>query len=328
MTLEEDLRETLRNQAAEPSFGAGLLDDVRVGVRRDKRRRTAVVSAAAVLVAVVAVPAVVVQRQSPPALNPTPPVSAPPVPASPSTGIAWERAGWQMPTFPLTPGWLPPGLGPRRVDQMGPNVLLMYDDDRGDVLSVEVGPEAGSWEVEGEGDHRATIGSAAATVRTTRDFDGARKGDRYVGVRWKLADGRWVQLLSFGPRTEAQVLRFARGLRAQPVPASPAPFRLAEVPRGLVVSFASTQFMCLTRPPVTQETMQQGLCLGVEPAEEPTPDGSRVTIGGRPAVFTGDSALQIGLGGKQVLSIYADSGIVDLTPDELVRFATGVEVTG
>jgi hypothetical protein len=233
-----------------------------------------------------------------------------------------------MPTFPLTPGWLPPGLGPRRVDQVGPNALLKYDDDRGDVLSVEVGPVAGAWEVEGEENHRTTIGPAGATVRTARDYDGAHKGDRYVGVRWKLADGRWSQLLSFGPRTESQVLRIARGLRPQPVPASPAPFRLAEVPTGLTLSFASARFLCLTRPPVTQETMQQGLCVGVEPAEEPTPAGSRVTIGGRTAIFTGDSALQVDLGGKQVLTVFADPEVVDLTADDLVRFATGVQVTG
>ena len=146
------------------------------------------------------------------------------------------------------------------------------------------------------------------------------------GCAGSSADGRWAQLLSFGPRTESQVLRVARSLRAQPLPASPAPFRLAEVPGGLTLSFASARYLCLSPPPLT-ETMPQGLCVGVEPAPEERPIGSRVMIAGRPAVFAGDSELQIDLGGKQMLTVTADPEMIDLTADELVRFATGVEVT-
>jgi len=327
MTLEEDLRLTLQDRAGEPAFSGDLLDRVRLGVRREKRKRIAILSAAVVLAAVVTVPVVLVQRQLSPVLNPTPPASAPPASSPPSSGVVWEKSRWEMPAFPLTPGWLPPGLSPRRVDQIGPNVVLRYDDDRGNSLSLEVGPVAGAWEVEGEEDHRSTVGALDATVRTARSYDGARAGDRYVGVRWRLPDGRWAQLLSFGPRTESQVLRVARGLRAQPLPASPAPFRLAEVPRGLTLSFASARYLCLTPPPVTAETMQRGLCVGVERAAEPAPPGVALTIAGRPAVFTGDSQLQIDLGGKQILAVTADPEMIKLSAADLVRFATGVEVT-
>jgi hypothetical protein len=233
-----------------------------------------------------------------------------------------------MPTFPLTPGWLPAGLGARRVDLLGPNVLLMYDDGRGDVLSVEVGPVAGDWEVEGEEDHRSTVGPAAAIVRTANSYDGARPGDRYVGVRWKLADGRWAQLLSFGPRTESQVLRFARGLHPQTLPASPAPFRIAEVPHGLTLAYVSERYLCLTPPPVTRDTMQQGLCVGEEAAPAEKPSGTSLTVAGRTATFTGDSRLQVDLGHKRVLTVESDRAAVGLSADELVRFAAGIEFTG
>jgi hypothetical protein len=245
----------------------------------------------------------------------------------PST-VVWEKPRLAMPTFPLTPGWLPAGLGARRVDRLGRNVLLMYEDGRGDVLSVEVGPVAGDWEVEGEGDHRSTVGAASATVRTTNSYDGARAGDRYVGVRWKLADGQWAQLLSFGPRTESQVLRFARGLHRQTLPASPAPFRIAEVPHGLTLGYVSGPSLCLVPPPVTRDTMQQGLCVRVEAAPPEKPSGVTVTVAGRTATFTGDSELQIDLGQKRVLIVESDRAAIGLTADELVRFAAGITVAG
>ena len=330
MTLEEDLRLTLRDQADKPVLRPDLLDRVRLGARHDRRRRTATLGAAVLLTAVVTVPVVLVQRHQPPVQNPTPPVPGSTAPSDPGppSGVVWEKARLDLPTFPLTPGWLPGGLGSRRVDRLGPNVLLNYDDGRGDVLSLEIGPVAGDWEVEGGGDHRSTVGAASATVRTTVSFDGARAGDRYVGVRWKLADGQWAQLLSFGPRTEPQVLRFARSLREQELPASPAPFRLAEVPHGLTLAFLSADYLCLAPPPVTRETMQQGLCVGVESAPSEAPSGVSLTIAGRPAIFTGASELQIALGHQRVLTVQSDQATVRLTADELVRFATGVQVTG
>jgi len=334
MTLEEDLRLTLRDQAGKPVMRPDLLDRVRLGVRDDKRRRAAILGAAVLLTAVVSVPVVLLQGPQSPVHDPAPPVSSAPVSGPPVSGppssaaVVWEKARLDLPTFPLSPSWVPPGLGPRRVDRLGPNVLLKYEDGHGDVLSLEVGPVAGGWEVEGEEDHRATVGAISATVRTSGSYDGARRGDRYVGVRWKLADGRWAQLLSFGPRTESEVLRFARGLRPQELPASPAPFGLAEVPRGLTLAFVSAQYLCLVPPPVTRETMQRGLCVGVESAPPEAPTGVKVTIAGRPAVFTGGSALQIDLGHRRVLTVQADPDAVGLTADELVRFAAGVTVAG
>jgi hypothetical protein len=329
MTLEEDLRLTLRDEAARPAMRPDLLDRVRLGVRRDKRRRTAMLGAAVLLTAVVAVPVLLQRSQSSPVRNPTRPSSAAPSPSTtlPST-VVWEKARLTMPTFPLTPGWLPAGLGARRIDRLGPNVQLTYENGRGDVLSVEVGPVAGGWDVEGEEDHRSTVGAASATVRTVGSYDGARAGDRYVGIRWKLADGQWAQLLSFGSRTESQVLRFARGLHRQTLPASPAPFRIAAVPHGLTLAFVSARYLCLVPPPVTRDTMQQGLCVGVESTPAEKPSGVGVTVSGRPATFTGDSQLQIDLGQDRVLTVESDRAAVGLTADELVQFAAGIEVTG
>ena len=74
--------------------------------------------------------------------------------------------------------------------------------------------------------------------------------------------------------------------------------------------------------------MQRGLCVGVERAGEQTPPGVPLMIAGRPAIFTGASQLQIDLGGKQVLTVTVDPEMIELTADDLVRFATGVQVTG
>ncbi len=148
-----------------------------------------------------------------------------------------------------------------------------------------------------------------------------------MGVRWQRPDGQWVQVLSFGPRTEAEVLRFARSLRPAPVPASPAPFELAAVPPGLTLSYLSADFLCLTPPPVTSETMQRGLCVGVDTVEEPA-QGVRLTVAGRPATFTGPSELRVDLGSRRALTVSADPEAVDLSSDDLVRVAAGVRVAG
>ena len=338
MTLEDELRLTLREEAARPAVRPDLVEQVRVGVRRDRRRRIATAGAAALLAAAVAVPVLLAARPQATVEQAAPGTTALPgavpapgtMPVTPSqapgpSGQAWERARLDLPTFPLTPGWVPGGVGPRRVDRMGPSLLLRYDDRRGGVLSAELGPEPGSWEVEGEEDHRSTVGAAPATVRTSRTFDGAAPGDRYVGVRWQRPDGQWVLVLSFGARTEAEVLRFARSLRPAPVPASPAHFELTAVPPGLTLSYLSADFVCLTPPPVTRETMQQGLCVGVATVEEPA-QGVRLTVAGRPATFTSPSELRVELGAGRALTVSVDPDAMDLSSDDLVRVAAGVRI--
>jgi hypothetical protein len=327
MTLEDDLRVALRERAAAnpPDPQPDLLAGVHGGVRRAHRRRLAMIGAAAVLAVVVAVPVWLAGERS---ALPTPP-AVPSVPVVPSpSAVAWEPPRFEMPTFPLTPSWEPPGVGPGRVGRFGANLILAYEGSG--VLGVDVGPVPGSWESEGEEDHRSTVNGRAATVRTGSWFDGAKPGERYVGVRWRLTDGRWVQLISFGPRTEEQVLRFARGLRPGVVPAAPAPFSFAEIPPGLTLQAVHGQNMCFsTRPPAHYGSLE-GLCVSVDtesPETPPDPSDVLLTVGGRPARFSTDT-LRITLGNHRFLYVRADQETVPLTSDELVRFAGGIRIVG
>jgi hypothetical protein len=320
MSLEDDLRLALRERAADqPEPLPDLLTGVHTGVRRANRRRVAMIGAAAALAAVIAVP---VWLAGEPAPRPTPP-------AVPSPSVAeWEQPRFEMPTFPLTPDWQPTGIGQGRVGRLGTNVILTYEGSG--VLGIEVGPVPGAWENEGEEDHRSTVNGRAATVRTAASFDGARPGERYVGVRWRLADGQWVQLISFGTRTEEQVLRFARGLRPKVMPASPAAFTFAEMPPGLTLQYVNGPHMCFAPRPPADNRNPLGLCVDVEAeAPEATPPSTdiSVTVGGRRATFDG-ATLRISLGDDRFLYVRADKEIVQLSSDELVRFAGGIRIVG
>jgi hypothetical protein len=327
MNLEDDLRVALRERAAAnpPDPQPDLLAGVYSGVRRANRRRLAVIGAAAVLAVVVAVPVWLAGERS---ALPTPPaVPSMPVVPSPSA-VAWEPPRFEMPTFPLAPGWEPAGIGAGRVGRLGTNVMLTYEGSG--VLGVEVGPVPGSWENEGDEDHRSTVNGRAATVRTATWFDGAKPGERYVGVRWRLADGQWVQLISFGPRTEEQVLRFARGLRPGVLPAAPAPFTFAEMPPGLTLQYVDGQNICFAPRPPADNNNPEGLCVNVgieSPEEPPEPSDVLLTVGGRPARFNA-ADLRITLGNHRFLYVRADQEIVPLTSDELVRFAGGIRIVG
>lgn len=327
MNLEDDLRVALRERAAAnpPDPQPDLLAGVHSGVRRADRRRLAMIGAAAVLAVVVAVPVWLAGERS---ARPTPPaVPSPSVSPSPQA-MVWVQPRFELPTFPLKPGWEPAGVGAGRVGRLGTNVALTYEGSG--VLGVEVGPVPGSWENEGEKTYRSTVDGRLATVRTADWFDGAKPGERYVGVRWRLADGQWVQLISFGPRTDAEVLRFARGLRAGMLPSSPAPFTFAEVPRGLTLQYADGPYMCFSSRPPRDNRSLEGLCAYVDtvsPEEAPQSAGASLTVGGRPATFDVDG-LRISLGNHRFLHVSTTAEIVPLTSDELVRFAEGIRITG
>jgi hypothetical protein len=320
MMLEDDLRATLRERAAEPSVRPDLLTAVRGGIRRSNRRWAAALGAAAALVAAIAVP--VALRESP----------APPPPAGPP---AWGPPRVAPMPFPLTPGVAPAGLGRPFAGQKGPAALLTYEDVTRGVLSVEVGPEPGSWEAEGDGnDRQVMVGGRPATVRTVGAgvFDGARQGDQYVGVRWQLTDGRWVQVISTGPLGQAEVLQFVRGLRPEPLPGSPAPFTVAAAPPGLSLQFLTEGYLCLApAAALTDQTSGRGICLDVNPGTaEPEPEDERVTVAGRAATMAvsdeGPLALTMQLDGRRVLAIDVTREDVPLTREELIRFAAGVTV--
>lgn len=320
MIHEDGARPTQRHQPGEPP------------------RRAARLGAA--LAAVIAVPAVLAggcsSSDDPPAgsRQASQPASAPGGSSAGTTVVpGWVKPNLELPTFPLTPGWEPAGIGPRRVGRQGPNVDLMYENS-GSVLSVEVGPVAADWQSEPDEEHKSTVGDRPATVRTAKEFDGAAPGDRYVGIRWQLADGQWVQVLSFGPRTEQEVLRFARELRPQGVPASPAGFTIAAAPPGLALQHLSDQYLCLAPPAAMKDRAPRGICVGlVETAQDEDPDATRLTVAGRPATLLQgepDEPVELGveLANRRTLSITVERDDIPLTREQLIQFAEGVSVSG
>jgi hypothetical protein len=334
VSLEDDLRTVLRDRAAEPATQRNLLDMVHTGVRRDRRRRTALVGGAAALtlVAVVAGPTLLADRSSRPPQPPTASV----VPTTPAVA-QWDQPDWKQPTFPLVPGWLPKGAGRPEVLQLGANVLLEYEWP-GSVLDVEVGPVAGSWGAEEEEEHPGTVNGRSATVRTSSDTDPGTPGDhRYVGVRWRLADGRWVQVASFGPRSEAQVLRFARELRPGSVAAAAAPFTFAEVPPGLTLQHQNREAMCLVPRGQPLETddesaesrlQPRGLCLHLSKEPFTSEDAQEtLSVAGRRAAYSPDGLrFVLDLGAGWILDVSWNDE-TPLTRADVIRLVSGIRVT-
>jgi hypothetical protein len=316
MTIEDDLRLTLRDRAAEPPGPQpDLVGAVVHGVRRSNRRRAVLGAATAVLAVAVAVPVWLADDRQAQPVQPAVPTPTP------------SRVPQEL-SFPLTPGWVPTGVGTGEIGLMGTNRLLQYEGSG--VLSVEVGPVPGSWENEGDEDHRANVGGRPATVRTAVGYDGAKPGERYVGVRWKLPDGQWAQVVSFGPRSETQVLRFARELRPQAMSLVLFPFTFAEMPPGLALRHSVGPFACLGPTPPVDNRAVDGLCIDLtteSPDDQPAPEDERLIVGGRPATFNANE-IRIEFGAGRVLSIRADPELTPLTRAELIRFAEGVGVAG
>ncbi|GIE74953.1 hypothetical protein Aph02nite_09030 [Actinoplanes philippinensis] len=319
MTLEEDLRVTLHDRAAAARPpAADLLTEVTSGVRRDVRRRrlTAGGAGVAVVVAALAVP-LMRHDADPPRPQPLPA-------ASPSLPVGWERSMWApAPFFPLRPTWVPADLGTRpEVLQMGPNEVLRYERN-GDVLTAEIGVVDPAWDAETTGEHATEVNGVPATVRTA----GAGPGDRYVSVRWQMPEvGGWVQVTSRGRHTEAEVLRFARGLdggMGSMAGTSLAPFVFGVLPVRVSTQYQSPDQVCLTDRDVTRRREPDGLCVLV--ADEPfVGGGERVTVAGRAASLRLDSgSLVIDLGGR-VLTVTWDPGRFPLSRDEVLAFAGGI----
>ncbi|MEU4564148.1 hypothetical protein AB0F72_37695 [Actinoplanes sp. NPDC023936] len=332
MSLEDDLRVTLRDRAAEPVPQPDLWHTVSAGVRRDRRRRAALAggAAAVALAAVASVPVILANRAD--RVMPTPPATAP----TGSPAVDWAWPSWPEPAFPRKPGWVPPGVGQPSVTVMGANVLLHYER-ASSILEAEIGPLEPEWETEGEEEHGADVGGREATVRTASFYDGARAGEQFVGVRWRTADGDWAQVRSWGERDEQEVLKFARHLSAGSVPAGPAPVTLAVVPPGLNLQHQSALpdqggvSLCVATPEtVASERQPSGLCADVleepfDPMEEAGPE--LLTIGGRPAAFYPETGrLEVDRGGGRVLAISWDPERLPLSRAEAIRFAEGVTV--
>ncbi|WP_433794648.1 hypothetical protein [Actinoplanes sp. CA-252034] len=231
----------------------------------------------AVLVTALAVP-LMRHDADPPRPQPAPAASPPRPAVSPPLPAGWERTMWTpVPLFSLRPAWVPADLGTRpEVFQMGHNELLRYEKD-GAVLTAEVGTADPGSEVETPEEHTADVNGIRATVRTADSYDGAKPGDRYVAVRWRMpSPGDWVQVTSFGRHTEAEVLRFARGLDPGTGPimgASRSPFMFGVLPPRVTTQYQSPDQVCLVEETRPQQRQPDGLCVLVS-AEAFTPAGT------------------------------------------------------
>ncbi|MEV4280655.1 hypothetical protein [Actinoplanes xinjiangensis] len=328
MTLEEDLRVTLHDRAAAAMPPADdLLTEVTLGVRRDVRRRRLVAGGAAVAVVTAAL-AVPLLRHDDGRHQPLPAASG-------SLADDWDRGSWSpAPFFSLRPTWVPADLGTRpEVLQLGYNEVLQYEKD-GDVLSAETGPQEPDWGAETTGEHSADVGGRTAIVRTADDYDGAGPGDRFIAVRWKLPPSDlWVQVTSFGDHTEAEVLRFARGLdggTGSVAGTSPAPFTFSAWPPRMTTQHQSPTQVCLIGRDQRQQRQPEGLCILVtEEPFAPGTDGERLTVAGRDAeLYLDAGSLTVDLSAGRLLSVTWDPETMPLSRDDVLRFAGGITYHG
>ncbi|WP_229074664.1 hypothetical protein [Actinoplanes sp. DH11] len=327
MNLEDDLRVTLHDRAAEAEPQPDLWHEVRTGVHRARRRRVVLAAGttAVAIAAAVSVPMVLADRS-----GGSPPIPADSAPAASAPAIDWVWPSWPEPVFPLRPGWVPGGVGEPEVLVMGANTLLHYENDAS-IVEVETGPLAPSWETEGTEEHTADVGGREATVRTAPVAPGGPAGQEFVGVRWRSAAGAWVQVLSWGPRDEAEVLKFARFLGAGSVPAGPASIEVTAVPAGLTLQHRSKDNLCVAAPEVVAaEREPEGLCATVvdeDYAPEAEAEPVAVTVGDREASFYADSGrIDVNLGAGRTLNVMWDPETMPLSRTDALRFAEGVTI--
>jgi hypothetical protein len=331
VNLEEDLRDTLHDRAAAAMPPAeDLLAEVTEGVRRDvRRRRLTAAGAAVVIVAGALAMPLLRDRGDGPQPQPLPA-------ASPTLPDGWSRGPLTVtPFFSLRPTWVPADLGTRpEVHQMGTNELLRYENG-GDVLSAEIAyGEPPPWGAETTGEHTAEVGGRPATVRTASTYDGAGPGDRFIAVRWRVPPlDNWVQVTSFGRHTEAEVLRFARGLKegtGSVAGTSRAPFTFDPWPSEMDVQHQSPDRVCLVGRGQQKQREPEGLCVLVtEEPFAPVPGGERLTVAGRDADLHLDGgALTVDLGAGRLLSVTWPPATIPLSRAEVLRFAGGITYQG
>ncbi|KUL28824.1 hypothetical protein [Actinoplanes awajinensis] len=318
MSVEEDLRTTLRDRADQAAPLPDLWAGVTAGVRRDqrKRRTLAAVAAAAVVAAGITVPTLLHDRGTDrlPAAPPT---------ASPAT--------FPAPVFPLRPTWLPAGVPTAfastwTITQMGPNVRMEYTEGT-TVLGIEIGPLQADWETEATDIHQADVLSRPAEVHVAPGYDGSGAGERFVGVRWKMPATRWVSVLSWGKLTEADVLRVARNLAGDRIVSGyPAPFSFPFSPPGLVLQHQSDGMMCLA-PVTVQQRQPAGLCASLSVGEpfDPGSASESWSVDGRRVAYEPDSAsLVIEWGGDTQISVNWNPDEIPLSHDQVVTLAAGL----
>lgn len=339
--LETAVRRVLAEQAGAAPDGAFLLAGVHARRRnRATRQRLAVLSVAALTLAVGSGAGIAGLRLSERPENPANGEAA--------GGLVAVPANW-LPAFPLTPEWLPPGLGPPRTGYIShQQVRTVSYVDPGDparppdaARAVHIGvARTRLFPVQ-----RGVRRSITINGRSVTAYSGPIAVDRGhprgmgVEVAWERRPGQWVDVICESTLgTVDNVRRIAESLRD--VPLQPTPdFTVTALPKGLTSlgGYGGGQLLLLPDGQRDQNQVPEARTVSVMlqknlerrliPRPGTAPPGQRaVTVGGRPAWLTtgGPVAdLSIAVTGDLVLGVRAPATIPQPV---LLRFAAGVLV--
>jgi hypothetical protein len=212
----EMLTDTFRQHEHLAPDAGDVLVQIRVGTVRATRRRLALRTAAAVAAIVVAVPIAYVWADRHAQLSV--------VPADAPTRSRTTLIPGPLPAvpFPLTPGWLPPGLHSNPTA----GALWIIETSKPDepAFHVSIAPR----HVKRAGSRQVPVGGKPGEFLTAD----ARSGQ--TSVSFERSPGRWVTIVGFGGRgTEATLVRIATNLRDEPVTSGTA-LKFALLPKGYV----------------------------------------------------------------------------------------------
>ncbi|WP_305787115.1 hypothetical protein [Symbioplanes lichenis] len=317
--LDRLLAETMHEAAGRAPADDRLLSTVHRRSDRYRRRRTAAGASAVAAAIVVGVPAVavVVGRSG----ESAPPATSTATVAPTASGRAVRLVeGYSAPVFPYT--------------------LPATEGMRAPVASVESGSLRAFFEATEQLRHADTtvtvssrepvfttvatetavqVRGRAGTLRTV-DVEPARQ----LTVTWQEAPGRWIQLATDDTYTAQQVVGLADSLTAASVAVLP-PFELDLSPAGFVTDTITASRMTF-RPSATAPDSER---IEVVLRKRRELSGINEKVGGRRAVLShdgGGALLAVDVTDwDATLEVTAGAGL-ELSDDELVRFAAGVHI--
>ncbi len=339
--LEDAVRLALAEQARDAPAGALLLAGVHAGHRRQaRRRRLAVLSVAAMTAAVASGASLVGVRLTDRTTDRSTSQAAGPLVPVP--------ANW-LPAFPLTPGWLPAGLGPARTSYGSYQQVigLHYTDPKDQarlpnyVRAVYIGTSHTRLFPIQRGVRRSIMigGKSVTAFSGPIATDKGRPVGQGVEVTWERRPGQWVSITCDSTLgTFENVRRIAESLRDVPVQPTPE-FHLAALPKGLTSlgGYGGAELLLLPDGSRDQNKVPEERTLSVMlqknvernliPGSGLAPPGHRVvTVAGYPAwLATSDPVndLTVAVRDTVVLVIRAPSTIPEAV---LLRFAAGITI--
>lgn len=380
MNIETTLRETLHSRSAGVPDRPGLLVAAEARASRlHRHRRVAGVGMAAAAVALVlAAPAAlqgILDSTGGPGGAAQPECGgrsspSPPPPGQPAQGQTGSEslvpATFEIPTFPFTPGWAPPGTKEPFAYTAGELRYLWHEYDVGrNVFSARVSPDdPATWPDEVSDDaseEQVTVRCLPGVLRWMGEVD----DNRHIELTWQEQPDLWVTVSGGTPD---ELLRYAESLTEVPFPVRP-PFTMDLVPRDaelrsvqpdamwfvdrdedvcaalerLSPSEAAEQAFRYERAGTPCETGEFIVRLfrggpgadvpgnflpsdGPISGDEPLPPRETIQVGDRQAELIGDHNLHVFLDGGLALGVTA-LGTLALSREDLVRLAEGVQVT-